>query len=455
VISLADIRIPLIFPLLCFAFFLKEQNMKYLPIDSKLYKHNRERFVKQMKPNSIAIFAANPVVAENGDAVYLYKANSDVVWLSGVVQEKTMVILYPDNADASAREVLVIQRPDEMMEKWNGHLLRKEEATAISGIANVMYVDSIDASIQLWMHYADAVYLDSNENDRRGEVLRTDLLFIHDFMKQFPLHEYHRAARIMKEVRAIKSKEEIALAQIAVDITHKAFLRVCQFVAPGVMEYEIEAEIMHEFLRNRATRNAYGNIIASGDRARTLHYVDNNLECKDGELILMDFGAEYGNYCADLSRTIPVNGKFTKRQKEVYNACLNVHNFCKSILKPNINYAEYIDKVNKEMEKQLMAIGLISKTDVKNQDPANPAYRKYFYHGIGHHLGLDVHDLGSRNTPVKEGMLFTIEPGIYIEEEQMGIRIENNYWLTKNGSIDLFKGIPITVEEIEAAMKRK
>lgn len=427
--------------------------MKYLPIDSKLYQQNRERFVKQMKPNAVAIFNASPVVAENGDAVYLNKANSNVVWLSGIVQEKTMVILYPDNADAAAREVLVIQRPDEMMEKWNGHLLRKEEATAISGIKNVQYVDSIDAQIQLWMHHADTVYLDTNENDRRGEVLRTDLLFVHDFMKQFPLHRYERSARIMKEVRAIKSKEEIAVVQTAVDITHSAFLRVCRFVKPGVMEYEIEAEIMHEFLRNRATRNAYGNIIASGDRARTLHYVDNNQECKSGELLLMDFGAEYGNYCADLSRTIPVNGKFTKRQKEVYNACLNVHNFCKSILKPGINYSDYMDKVNKEMEKQLMGIGLISKADVKNQDPASPAYRKYFYHGIGHHLGLDVHDLGSRNTPVKEGMLFTIEPGIYIEEEQIGIRIENNYWLTKTGSKDLFKGIPITVEEIEAAMK--
>jgi len=429
--------------------------MKYLPIDSKLYKQNRERFVKQMQPNAIAIFAANPVVAENGDAVYAYKANSDVTWLSGVTQEKTMVILYPDNADQNAREVLVVQRPDEMMEKWNGHLLRKDEATAISGIRNVQYVDSIDAQIQLWMHHADVVYLDTNENDRRGEVLRTDLLFVHNFMKQFPLHRYERAARIMKEVRAIKTKEEVAITQIAVDITHRAFARVCKFVEPGVMEYEIEAEIMHEFIRNRATRNAYGNIVASGDRARTLHYVDNNQECKDGELLLMDFGAEYGNYCADLTRTIPVNGKFTKRQKEVYNACLNVHNFCKSILKPSINYAEYMDEVNKEMEKQLMSIGLISKSDVKNQDPANPAYRKYFYHGIGHHLGLDVHDLGSRNTPVKEGMLFTIEPGIYIEEEQMGIRIENNYWLTKKGNIDLFKGIPITVEEIEAAMKRK
>ncbi len=429
--------------------------MKYTAIDSKLHTQNRQRFAKAMKSDSIAIFCSNPVVAENADAVYNYKANSDVVWLSGVTQEKTMVILYPDNADKSAREVLVIQRPNEMLEKWNGHLLRKDEATAISGITNVQYVDSIDAQIQLWMHHADRVYLDTNENDRiGGDVFRTDLLFVHQFMKRYPLHRYERAARLMKELRAIKSKEEVEVAQIAVDITHKAFLRVCQFVQPGVMEYEIEAEITHEFLRNRATRHAYGCIIASGDRARVLHYVDNNQECKDGELLLMDFGAEYGNYNADLSRTIPVNGKFSKRQKEVYDACLNVHNFCKDILKPGINYAEYIDKVNKEMEKQLINIGLFSKSDVRNQDPENPLYRKYFYHGIGHHLGLDVHDIGTRNQPVKEGMLFTIEPGIYIEEEQMGIRIENNYWLTKNGSRDLFKGIPITTEEIEAAMKK-
>jgi len=430
--------------------------MKYLPIPSKLYAQNRQRFIKKMKPNSIAIFPANPVLPENGDAVYNYKANSDVVWLSGIVQEKTMVILYPDNADASAREVLVVQRPNEMLEKWNGHLLRKEEATAISGIQNVQYVDSIEAQLHMWMHHADTVYLNTDENDRLNtENPRIDLLFVHDFMKRYPLHQYDRAARIMKEVRAIKTKEEVEIVKTAIDITAKAFDRVMKFVKPGVMEYEIEAEITHEFLRNRATRHAYGCIIASGDRARVLHYVDNNQECKDGELILMDFGAEYGNYNADLSRTIPVNGKFSKRQKEVYNACLAVHMYCASILKPGINYADYINKVNTEMERQLVKIGLIAKADIKNQDPANPAWRKYFYHGIGHHLGLDVHDLGTRNQPVKEGMLFTIEPGIYIEEEQMGIRIENNYWLTKSGNIDLFKGIPITVEEIEAVMKRK
>lgn len=409
-----------------------------------------------MKPNSVAIFPGNPVLPTNGDAIYTYRPNADVVWLSGVVQEKSMVILYPDNPDKSAREVLVLIRPNEHLEKWEGHKLRKDEATAISGIKNVQWLDSIDAVLQVMMHHADNVYLNTNENDRLDTSLfRPDLLFVHDFMKRFPLHEYERSAPIMKELRAIKTKEEIAVTQEAVNITHKAFERVMKFIKPGVFEHEIEAEITHEFLRNRASRHAYDCIIASGDRARVLHYVENNQECKSGELILMDFGAEYGNYCADLTRTIPVNGKFSKRQKEVYNAVLDVHNFAKKILKPGISIIDYTAKVCGEMEKQLLKIGLLTKNDIKNQDPENPAYRKYFYHGVTHHLGIDVHDLGTRVLPVKEGMLFTIEPGIYIEEEQMGIRIENNVWLTKTGSIDLFKNIPITVEEIEAAMKRK
>lgn len=430
--------------------------MKYLPIPSKLYTQNRQRFIKKMKPNSIAIFPANPVLPTNGDAIYDYIPESDVIWLSGIVQEKSMVVLYPDNPDQSAREVLVLLRPNETLEKWEGHKLRKEEATAISGIQNIQWLDSFDAMLQVMLHNADTVYLDSNENDRLDTSLsRPDLLYVHQFKQRYPLHNYERAARILKELRGVKTKEEIAVTQAAIDITEKAFRRVMQFIKPGVMEYEIEAEITHEFLRNRATRHAYGAIIASGDRARTLHYVENNQECKSGELILMDFGAQYGNYNADLTRTIPVNGKFTKRQKEVYNAVLAVHNYGKKLLKPGIKFPDYVNKINVEMEKQLLNIGLITKNDVKNQDPANPAYRKYFYHGVTHHLGVDVHDLGTRTEAVKEGMLFTVEPGIYIEEEQMGIRIENNIWITKNGNEDLFKKIPLTVEEIEACMKRK
>ena len=258
----------------------------------------------------------------------------------------------------------------------------------------------------------------------------------------------------MKELRAIKTEAEIEVVKKAIEITGNTFERILGFVRPGVMEYEIEAEIVHSFLSQRASGEAYGSIIASGDRARTLHYVSNNEECKDGELLLMDFGALYGGYAADLTRTIPVNGKFTRRQKTVYNACLHLHDYAKSLLKPGISIIDYTEKVGEEATQQFLKIGLLKKDDVKNEDPENRAYRKYLYHGISHHLGIDVHDLGTSTEPIKAGMLFTVEPGIYIEEEGMGIRIENNVWITKRGNIDLFEGIPITVEEIEAMMKR-
>lgn len=412
--------------------------------------------MKAMLPKSVAIIPTNPALPTNGDQQHLYNPSSDVLWLSGLRQEKTMVILFPDNPDKTAKEVLVILRPEADLEKWEGHKFTKKEATEISGIANVQFADSIDAVLQVMMHNAEIVYLNTNENDRLdGSIYRTDLKFVNDWKARFPLHRYERAAKIFKELRAIKTKEEIAVTQVAVDITEKAYRRVMQFLKPGVMEYEIEAEVTHEFLRNRATRHAYGCILASGDRARTLHYVENNQECKDGELILMDFGAEYGNYAADMSRTIPVNGKFSKRQAEVYNAVLHVHDYGKSILKPGISIVDYTEKVGEEMQQQCLKLGLITKADIKNADKENPPYRKYLYHGISHHLGIDVHDLGTRTEPVKEGMLFTVEPGLYIEEEQMGIRIENNIWLTKTGHIDLMKNFPITVAEIEACMKKK
>lgn len=430
--------------------------MKYLPLDTKIFSSNRERFVKKMKANSIAIFHAHPNLPENGDAQYHNKPNSDVVWLSGIVQEKTMVVLYPDNLDKNYREVLVVLRPNELLEKWEGHKLTKQEASAISGIKTVIFLDQLDALLQAWIHHADIIYLDSNENDRLDTNLpRLDLISVKEIMLRYPLHQYMRAAVLMKELRAIKTKQEVAVMQQAVDITHKALMRVCKFIKPGVYEHEIEAEVTHEFLRNRATRHAYGCILASGDRARILHYVENNQECKNGELILMDFGAEYGNYCADLTRTIPVNGKFSKRQKEVYDACLSVHKYAQKILKPGTTWLDITAAAEIEMNKQLLKIGLLTKEDIKNESPDNRACRKYFYHGLGHHLGIDVHDIGTRNTPIKEGMVFTIEPGIYIEEEKMGIRIENNFWVTKTGNQDLFKAIPITTEEIEAAMKRK
>jgi Xaa-Pro aminopeptidase len=305
------------------------------------------------------------------------------------------------------------------------------------------------------VHLADTIYLDSNENDRKDSLIQSrDYRFIAEMKNRYPLHHYARAAKIMKELRGIKTKGEVAVLQKAIDITELTFRKLLKFIKPGVMEYEIEAEIFHSFLSQRSAGPAYGSIIASGDNARILHYVSNNQECKSGDLILMDFGAEYGGYCADLTRTIPVNGKFTARQKEVYNACLNIHNYCKGILKPGISIVDYTEKVGDEATNQFLKIGLISKADVKNEDKENRAYRKYLYHGISHHLGIDVHDLGTRTAPIKAGMVFTIEPGIYIEEEKMGIRIENNYWITKNGNQDLMKNIPITVEEIERLMKK-
>lgn len=429
--------------------------MKHLPIDAELFKTNRKRFIEKMKPNSIAIFVSNDEVPRNGDAIYTFQQNSDLYWLSGVMQEDSMVILYPGNPDPKYREVLVLVRPNELKEKWDGKRLRREEATAISGITSIVWLDTLDALLQGWIHLADAIYLDTNENDRKASLVRSrDYRFVDEMKERYPLHQYERAAKIMKELRAIKTQYEIDVVKKAVEITGKTFERVMRFVKPGVMEYEVEAEIVHSFLSQRASGEAYGSIIASGDRARTLHYVSNNQECKDGELLLMDFGALYGGYAADLTRTIPVNGKFTARQKEVYNACLHLHNYAKSLLKPGITILDYTDKVGEEATQQFLKIGLLKENDVKNEDADNRAYRKYLYHGISHHLGIDVHDLGTRTAPIQAGMLFTVEPGIYIEEEGMGIRIENNIWITDNGNIDLFEGIPITVEEIEAVMKK-
>jgi Xaa-Pro aminopeptidase len=428
--------------------------MKHLPLNPEIFINNRKRFIKEMKPNSIAIFVSNDEVPSNGDALYHFKQNSDLYWLSGITQEDSMVILFPDNPDAKYREVLVLVRPNELKEKWDGKRLRREEATAISGIQTIVWLDTLDALLQTWIHLADNIYLDSNENDRKASLVRTrDYRFIDEMRSRYPLHNYVRAAAIMKELRSIKTPQEIEVVQQAIDITHKTFERLLRFIKPGVMEYEIEAEIFHSFLSQRSAGPAYGSIIASGDRARTLHYVTNNQECKDGELLLMDFGAEYGGYNADLTRTIPVNGKFTKRQKQVYNACLHLHNYAKSLLKPGITIIDYTEKIGEEATQQFIKIGLLKKTDIKNEDPENRAYRKYLYHGISHHLGLDVHDLGTRTSPLKPGMLLTVEPGIYIEEEQMGVRIENNVWITKNGNKDLMEKIPITAEEIERIMK--
>ncbi len=429
--------------------------MKYLPLNATLFVQNRKRFVDRMEKQSIAIFNSNDELPTNADQLYRFKQNSEMIWLTGIEQEDSMLILFPDNPDPKYREVLVLVRPNELKEKWDGHRLRREEATAISGIKTIVWLDGLDAVLQPWIHWADTIYLNSNENDRKANLVPVrDYRYAEMMRLRYPLHNYKRSARILKELRAIKSPLEVEVMQKAIDITDIAFRRLLQFIKPGVMEYEIEAEIYHSFLTQRAAGPAYSSIIASGDRARTLHYVENSRECMDGELILMDFGAEYGNYCADLTRTVPVNGKFTARQKVVYNACLHLHHYAASILKPGISIIDYTEKIGDEASKIFQKIGLLKKEDIKNEDPENRAYRKYLYHGISHHLGIDVHDLGTRTEPIKAGMVFTIEPGIYIEEEKMGVRIENNFWVTKNGNKDLMKNIPITTDDIESLMKR-
>ncbi len=430
--------------------------MKHLPLDKNIFIHNRKRFAADMKAHSIAIFNSNDEVPVSADATYRFIQNTDLYWLTGIEQEDTMVILNPDNIDPKFREVLVLVRPNPDMEKWVGKRLTKEQATAISGMETIVWLDSLESKLIAWVHAAENIYLNTIEHDRKPNHLPTrDYRYITQMKQRYPLHNYLRSQPILKKLRAIKHPHEIAVMQTAVDITHQAFLRVMKFIRPGVFEHEIEAEIIHEFLRNRARGEAYGSIIASGDHARVLHYIENNSECKDGDLILMDFGANYGGYCADLTRTIPVNGKFTPRQAELYNACLHLHNFAKNLLKPGITIKNYHDLVADEATRLYLEMGLLKQEDVDKEDRDDimtRAYRKYTYHGISHFLGIDVHDFGDFNTPIVPGMVFTVEPGIYVEAEKIGIRIENNILITEDGNEDLFAGIPITVEEIEEAM---
>ena len=423
-------------------------------INPQIFIDNRKRFISKMEKNSVAIFNSNDEIPSNGDALYPFKQNTDLYWLTGIRQEDTMLILFPDNPDKKYREVLILVRPNELKEKWDGKRHRASEATALNGIQTIVWLDSLDGLLQPMIHLADNIYLNTNENDRKANLLAVrDYRYAEELKSRYPLHNFKRSAKIMRELRAIKSPQEVAVLQQAIDITEKTFRRLLKFIKPGVWEHEIEAEIYHEFMMNRSSGPAYGSIIASGDNARTLHYVANNQQSKNGDLILMDFGAEYGGYCADLTRTVPANGKFSKRQKEVYNACLHLHDYAKGLLKPGITIVKYTEMVGDEASKTFQKIGLISKADIKNETPDNRAFRKYLYHGISHHLGIDVHDLGTKTEPIKAGMVFTVEPGIYIEEENMGVRIENNVWITKSGNVDLMKNIPRKAEEIEKLMK--
>ncbi len=429
--------------------------MKYLPINPELFIKNRENFCKKIKRNSVAIFNSNDEMPRNGDQNFLYRQNSDMFYLSGIDQEKSILLLAPDCPNPKWREALFLVETNDLIAVWYGHKYTMEEARKTSGVQNIYWLDSFEGALAEVMATCDNVYLNTNENIRfSSEVPYRDLRFAKELKCSYPVHNYERSAPIMSELRVVKSAIEVELIQKACDITEKGFRSLLSFVKPGVMEYEVEAEVTREFIRNRATCHSYNPIVASGKNACVLHYVENDKECKDGDLLLLDIGAEYANYAGDLSRTIPVNGKFSPRQKEVYNAIRRVMKKAISMLVVGNTIDKYHAEVCKLFEKELIGLGLFTEQDVKNQDPAKPLYFKYYMHGTSHFMGMDVHDVGSKQEVLKPGMVFSCEPGLYIMEEGIGIRIEDDILITENGPVDLMKNIPIEVEEIEALMKK-
>ncbi|MCR8558596.1 aminopeptidase P N-terminal domain-containing protein [Mucilaginibacter sp. BJC16-A38] len=427
--------------------------MKYLPVNNEVFTYNRKNFVSRLKPCSIAIFNANDEFPRNGDQTFIYKQNPDFFYLTGIDQEQSVLILYPDCPNPLYREVLFLRQTNEHIAIWEGHKYTKEEARTASGIDNIYWLNDFDAILHTIINYAEHIYINTNENDRYSHTVPyRDIRLLDTLRTKYPLHKYERSALIMRDLRVVKSPIEIDLTKKACEITRDAFVRVLKFVKPGITEYEIEAEITHEFLRQRATGHAYSPIIASGKNAIVLHYIDNNQVCKDGDVVLFDFGAEYANYNADMSRSIPVSRRFTKRQRNVYDAVLRVMRAATKMIVAGAVLNEYQDEVGKIMTDELIGLGLLDKHDVAKQDPKMPLYKKYFMHGTSHHLGLDVHDFASRYKAFEVGNILTCEPGIYIAEEGLGIRIENDVLITANGNIDLMEDIPVEAEHIEEIM---
>ena len=427
--------------------------MKYLPVNQQLFTNNRKSFVSRLKSSSVAIFHSNDEYPRSGDQSFIFKQNPDFFYLSGIDQEQSVLILYPDCPNPLYKEVLFLRQTSEHIAIWEGHKYTKDEARQASGIQSIFWLSEYDSILHSIINYADNIYLNTNENDRYNHTVPyRDLRMLESLRQRYPLHHYERAAPILRDLRVIKSDIEIELTKKACDITRDAFIRVLKFTQPGVTEYGIEAEIIHEFIRQRATGHAYNPIIASGSNANVLHYIDNNQVCKDGDVILLDFGAEYANYNADMSRSIPVSGRFTKRQKDVYNAVLRVMRASTEMIVAGTVWNAYHDEVGKIMTGELIDLGLLDKHDVEKQDPKAPLYKKYFMHGTSHHLGLDVHDYASRYKAFEVGNILTCEPGIYIPEEGLGIRIENNILITEGGNIDLMADIPVEADHIEDIM---
>ena len=427
--------------------------MKYEAIDQNLFIKNRNKYKNGLKPQSLAIFNSNDIYPISADSTMPFQQHRDILYLSGVDQEESILVLFPDCSDAAHREILFLRETNETIAIWEGEKLTKETAFKTSGIKTVYWLDQFETIMKKLMSEAKQVYLNTNEHLRANTTVQTrEDRFIDWIKKEYPIHSYERSAPIMHDIRAVKEPQEIALMQHACNITEKGVRRILPFIKPGVGEWEIEAELIHEFTKNRSKGFAYTPIIGSGRNACVLHYIENNSICNDGDVILMDFGAEYANYASDLTRCFPVNGKFTERQKAVYNAVLNVKNGANNILQPGISLAEYHKEVGLMMQSELKGLGLITQTDIDNEDPNWPAYKKYFMHGTSHYIGLDTHDVGSWTEPIKEDMVFTIEPGIYILEENLGVRLEDDYVIKSGGNFNLMQNIPIEAEEIEDLM---
>ncbi|MDA9252873.1 Xaa-Pro aminopeptidase [Flavobacteriaceae bacterium] len=428
--------------------------MKYQAIPNTLFIKNRQKFTAQMISGSLAVFNSNDIYPVSADSTLPFAQHSDILYLSGADQEESILLLFPDALNPAHREILFVRETNEHIAVWEGAKYTKEKATAISGIQTIMWLSEFDKVFFDLMTEAHTIYFNTNEHYRQAVETQTrEDRFIAKCKAQFPAHQWQKSQPILQEIRGVKEAEEIAQMQAACNITGKGIRRLLGFIKPGVWEYEIEAELLHEFVRNRSKGFAYTPIIASGANANVLHYIENNQQCQAGDLILMDVAAEYANYRSDLTRTFPVSGRFTERQAAVYNAVLRVKNAATKLLVPGTLWAEYHQAVGEIMTEELLGLGLLAPADVKNQDPQKPAYKKYFMHGTSHHIGLDTHDYGALKTPMKAGMVFTVEPGIYIPEEGMGIRLEDNVVIQEQGEpLNLMAHIPIEIAEIEALM---
>ncbi len=426
--------------------------MKYLPIKNNLFIKNRILLCDEMEDNSIAIFNANDIMPTNSDGTMPFIQNSDLFWLSGVNQEESILVIF---SNQNKKALLFLKETNEHIAIWEGEKLTKEKAYETSGIKDVFWLKGFEKKLEELMAKFDLVYLNKNIHSRSASSVETrDDRFRSMIKNKYPNKKIKEIAPLMHNIRVVKSKEEVGLIQKACDITEKGFRRILPFIKPGVMEYQIEAELIHEFISSRSSRFAYQPIIGSGRNSCVLHYIDNNKECKEGEVLLMDFGAEYANYASDLTRTVPVNGRFSKRQKDIYQSVLHVMKEATKMLRPGIYLKDYEIEVAKIMEHELIKLKLIDRHDITKQDPKKPIYKKYYMHNTSHYLGLDVHDVGDFRRPISEGMVFTCEPGIYILEEGTGVRLENDILITKDKPKDLMKNIPIEIEEIELLMNK-